>query len=51
MGQVTVGFASRFGELPLSMMGIIPFYGALLAAYATLAAVWWGRTRGAGGFI
>ena len=49
VGQVTVGFASRFGELPLSMMGIIPFYGALLAAYATLAAVWWGRTRGAGG--
>ena len=31
-------------QLPLSMRGIVPFYGSLLACYAILTAVWWKRS-------
>ena len=43
--EVEIAFVSKFGELPLSMSGIIPFYGALLAFYSVLAAAWWKRSR------
>jgi len=45
VSEVEVAFVSKFGELPLSMSGIIPFYGALLAFYSVLAAAWWKRSR------
>jgi len=44
VSEVEITFVSKFGELPLSMMGIIPFYGILLACYAILATVWWKRS-------
>eukprot|EP01082_Thalassiosira_pseudonana_P013966 g12542.t1 g12542 contig6:2121938-2123950(-) len=39
-------FVSKFGELPLSMMGIVPFYGFLLTLYAVLGLMWFRRSRG-----
>ena len=45
VSEVEIAFVSKFGELPLSMSGIIPFYGALLAFYSVLAAAWWKRSR------
>lgn len=44
VSEVEISFVSKFGELPLSMSGIIPFYGTLLACYAILTAVWWKRS-------
>jgi len=35
-----ITFVSKFGELPLSMMGIIPFYGVLMAFYGILSLFW-----------
>ena len=39
-------FASKFGELPLSMSGIVPFYGVLLAMYGILGIIWFRRSKG-----
>ena len=39
-------FASKFGELPLSMSGIVPFYGVLLALYGILGLTWFKRSQG-----
>lgn len=39
--NVDITFVSKFGELPLSMMGIIPFYGFLMVLYAFLSLLWW----------
>ena len=39
-------FVSKFGELPLSMMGIVPFYGVLLALYGMLGLLWFRRSKG-----
>jgi len=36
-----ITFVSKFGELPLSMMGIIPFYGLLMISYSLLSLLWW----------
>lgn len=42
--EMDIRFVSRFGELPLSMMGIIPFYGLMMLLYMILATVWWKRS-------
>ena len=42
--DIEITFVSKFGELPLSMMGIIPFYGMMTCLYFILAAVWWKRS-------
>ena len=38
--DVDVHFVFRFGELPLSLMGIIPFYGIIASCYALLSITW-----------
>lgn len=38
--DIDVHFAFRFGELPLSLMGIIPFYGIIAACYAAMSLAW-----------
>ena len=43
--SIEMGHASKFGEMPLSMMGIIPFYAILVFCYAFLAAFWHIRSR------
>ena len=48
IGEVEVTFVSKFGELPLSMMGIIPFYGTMFGFYMVLVAIWWKRSWGKG---
>ena len=45
IASVDMGHASRFGELPLSMMGIIPFYGSLVFCYGFLASIWFLRSK------
>ena len=40
MSGVDINFVSKFGELPLSMMGIIPFYGLMTSLYLLLSLVW-----------
>jgi hypothetical protein len=44
--SVAFKFASKFGELPLSMSGIVPFYGVLFALYGVLGFIWLRRSRG-----
>lgn len=38
--DIDVHFVFRFGELPLSLMGIIPFYGIIASCYAFLSITW-----------
>eukprot|EP00804_Cyclotella_cryptica_P019969 CCRYP_007874-RB/>CCRYP_007874-RB protein AED:0.02 eAED:0.02 QI:173/1/1/1/1/0.75/4/315/618 len=45
--KIRFKFVSKFGELPLSMMGIVPFYGVLLALYGLLGFIWFRRSKGA----
>ncbi|KAL7521791.1 hypothetical protein ACHAWX_006478 [Stephanocyclus meneghinianus] len=45
--KIKFKFVSKFGELPLSMMGIVPFYGVLLALYGLLGLIWFRRSKGA----
>lgn len=45
VGKIEIAFVSKFGELPLSMMGIIPFYGALAGLYGMLSLAWLRRSR------
>ena len=40
MNDIHINFVSKFGELPLSMMGIIPFYGTMTALYFLLSLIW-----------
>ena len=44
--KVEFKFISKFGELPLSMMGIVPFYGLMLILYAMLGLIWFRRSKG-----
>jgi hypothetical protein len=44
--SVVFKFASKFGELPLSMSGIVPFYGVLFAFYGVLGFIWFRRSKG-----
>jgi len=44
--RVQFKFVSKFGELPLSMMGIVPFYGLMLGLYAILGLIWFRRSKG-----
>mmetsp|Transcript_882 Transcript_882/g.1403 ORF Transcript_882/g.1403 Transcript_882/m.1403 type:complete len:688 (-) Transcript_882:454-2517(-) len=46
--EIEITFVSKFGELPLSMMGIIPFYGFMFALYGILSTIWWKRSGGLG---
>lgn len=39
-----ITFVSKFGELPISMMGIIPFYGFMTAFYLVMSVIWWRRS-------
>lgn len=45
MDSIKVSHLSEFGELPLSMMGIVPFYGMLVFCYSFLASIWFLRSR------
>lgn len=45
IGSIEMAHASKFGELPLSMMGIIPFYASLVFAYGFLATMWFRRSE------
>ena len=49
-GGLDIIFISQFGALPLSMMGIIPFYAFLAVSYAILNIIWWKRLRILHGF-
>lgn len=44
--EIEVHFVFRFGELPLSLMGIIPFYGILATCYTIMSIVWSMRSSG-----
>ena len=44
--NIKIKFASKFGELPMSMSGIVPFYGVLLVLYGILGLIWFRRSKG-----
>eukprot|EP00591_Stephanopyxis_turris_P015795 CAMPEP_0195539028 /NCGR_PEP_ID=MMETSP0794_2-20130614/49843_1 /TAXON_ID=515487 /ORGANISM="Stephanopyxis turris, Strain CCMP 815" /LENGTH=643 /DNA_ID=CAMNT_0040673045 /DNA_START=273 /DNA_END=2204 /DNA_ORIENTATION=+ len=45
ISSIEVNFVSKFGELPMNLMGIIPFYGLLAACYGVISAAWITRSR------